>query len=186
MMRKEGKKDLRAKLLNALTLSRIVFGLIAVSFLLLDKPYWAVGFIIIGFLSDKLDGTLARWLKIQSKEGNLLDSVSDRIFQITIVLALIFLGKLPLFFIIFIGFWLVMELTLGILITRRLGKFYLFANHKWSAKITSFLGFLAFLSIILGSKMQLYFIYLLMASATWYMMGHINLLIKHKEKCLLE
>ncbi|MAG40193.1 hypothetical protein CMI41_04475 [Candidatus Pacearchaeota archaeon] len=179
------KKEKRG-ITNLVTLSRIFFALISVGFLAFDKTYLAISFFTIGYLTDKLDGTLARKFKIKSKMGNLLDSAADRIFQIIIVLALIFLGKLPLFFTIFLCFFMLGEVLFGIVMTRKLGKFYLFVNHRLSAKITSFMGFVTFGSIILDLPFQIYFIYILLLSLVVYAIDHIRLLVKNREKELLK
>lgn len=70
---------------NSLTVSRLVLAFI---FPFLDPKDWFL-FLIIGLLTEWLDGLLARALKAVSQFGRLLDPVADKLFVASVAVSLI-------------------------------------------------------------------------------------------------
>lgn len=83
-----------------------VTGLIIVNYSLimynLTKDYKYLVFTVIGLLCDYLDGYMARKLHIESKLGNLLDKVVDKINQTLIILTMINIYKIsPIYLLLY-------------------------------------------------------------------------------------
>ncbi len=80
---------------NQLTLLRLIF----IPFIIInlfDRHYgWALGLLVAAGLSDALDGLLARALKQQTKLGQYLDPIADKLLISTLFVVLSFLRKIP-------------------------------------------------------------------------------------------
>lgn len=76
---------------NLLSCSRLV---LAAGFVAADAPDARVGLIGVAAISDFLDGWLARRVKATSRWGALLDPFADRVFVLTAVATLLFIGTL--------------------------------------------------------------------------------------------
>lgn len=80
---------------NQLTLLRMLF-LPFIVICLLNRDYrWALGLFILAGLSDGLDGLLARRLHQQTKLGQYLDPVADKLLLSTMFLVLSILHQIP-------------------------------------------------------------------------------------------
>jgi len=72
--------------------------------------------LVIGFIfamTDWVDGYVARRFNQITKLGKLLDPISDRLFILTVVIAMVVVGLLPLWVVIVIGLRDVLMLTIG-------------------------------------------------------------------------
>ncbi|AMP88274.1 CDP-alcohol phosphatidyltransferase family protein [Legionella pneumophila] len=65
-----------------------ILGLLFIPFVLLDKPYIAISFLLLSGYLDTLDGSLARFQNKASDFGSAMDIVMDRIVEFSAVLAL--------------------------------------------------------------------------------------------------
>lgn len=83
------KKDFIKKIPNILSLLRIILIPIIVIFILLKIYVPAIILIIIGSLTDFIDGKLARYLNCTSRTGAALDTIADKLFVIGIIICLI-------------------------------------------------------------------------------------------------
>ena len=88
---------LLAQLPNALSVTRVVFGIILIKFCLQGALLFVILF--CAAISDALDGFIARRLGVQSEIGAVLDLAADGIFFLCALLLLFFLDLLP-------GIWL--------------------------------------------------------------------------------
>jgi cardiolipin synthase (CMP-forming) len=80
---------------NQLTLLRMVF-LPFIVINLIDENYgWALGLFVLAGLSDGLDGLLARTLHQQTRLGQYLDPVADKLLMSTMFLVLSVLHQVP-------------------------------------------------------------------------------------------
>lgn len=125
---------------NILTLSRVVFGIIVLIFLI--KGYDIAAFIlyVIGAFTDMFDGHFARKLKQTSDLGSFLDAICDRIFVLLIFFGLLILGKFEktilenIKWIILLPFWIVVELVIAFLVSKKTNKLYLSLIHRNSIR----------------------------------------------------
>lgn len=137
------KKKVTINLPNIVTFSRFIFGFVVLYLLLKGNAVWSAIFYFIGASTDMLDGQLARRLNEKTKLGGFLDALADRVFVFLVIIGLVFSGNLNhLIKLIFI-FWVIGELVLGIMITKKMHKFWLFAIHRNSIRLTAFMAFIA-------------------------------------------
>ena len=80
---------------NQLTLLRMVFLPFIVINLIDEKYGWALGLFVLAGLSDGLDGLLARTLHQQTRLGQYLDPVADKLLMSTMFLVLSVLHQVP-------------------------------------------------------------------------------------------
>lgn len=74
--------------------SRIVFALLIVSMALVDAsstPYWIVGLMIAGLISDIFDGIIARRLGVSSEKLRVWDSNVDQFFWLVSIASIFYL-----------------------------------------------------------------------------------------------
>jgi len=60
---------------------------------------WAAGILVLGALTDKLDGDIARWRNEVTEWGKILDPLADKICVTVMALVLLKLGDMPLWFV---------------------------------------------------------------------------------------
>ena len=60
---------------------------------------WAAGILLLGALTDKLDGDFARWRNEVTEWGKILDPLADKICVAVMSLVLLKLGDIPLWFV---------------------------------------------------------------------------------------
>ena len=97
-------------LLTALRALGIPFFLI---FVFEDQYSWAVLVLVFGGASDYLDGKLARALKQESRLGELLDPAVDRLYIVSVLIAMYLTESIPLWVLSVI---VVRDVALGILL----------------------------------------------------------------------
>ncbi len=80
---------------NQLTLARLIF----VPFIVINIVYqhwtWALALLVAAGLSDGLDGFLARALNQQTRLGQYLDPIADKMLLSSLFLVLSIVGKIP-------------------------------------------------------------------------------------------
>jgi phosphatidylglycerophosphate synthase len=80
---------------NSITMTGLICGLLAACWLWAGWIGWGLTFIMLSIFADILDGTVARVGRGVSFQGQLFDSISDRIVEIAWIGALIYIGFLP-------------------------------------------------------------------------------------------
>jgi cardiolipin synthase (CMP-forming) len=131
---------------NLLSLSRFVLLTVIVYFLITDNYIFASVFIVLLWLTDVLDGYIARKRNEISDFGKIIDPVADKISVVTISLLLLHKGLLPLwFFLIILGRDLII-LAAGFYIKK---KYKVVLQSNWIGKLTVFIVGLTLLNIIL-------------------------------------
>lgn len=83
---------------NILSFSRIFLGIGGFFALYYRNPPLFLLVIILGVLTDYLDGKLARSLKISSMDGFLIDNICDQLFEFFLCLSLYVFGFIPIYF----------------------------------------------------------------------------------------
>lgn len=127
------------------------------------------------YFSDLLDGYLARKLDQVSETGKIIDPLADKISVIVISLILLYLGKIPLWFVLIVVFRDLLILGFGIYLDKKkdirlmsnypgkiavfsIGVIILFAvtDNSFLLKINNYLYFVSLILIFYSS--YLYFI----------------------------
>jgi CDP-diacylglycerol--glycerol-3-phosphate 3-phosphatidyltransferase len=88
---------------NLLSISRAVLVVPFVAVMLSSLPsarVWGGVIMIVGALTDKFDGLLARKYGYETEWGRILDPLADKIGIAAIALVLLWLGDVPLWFVI--------------------------------------------------------------------------------------
>jgi CDP-diacylglycerol--glycerol-3-phosphate 3-phosphatidyltransferase len=86
---------------NLLSLLRLLLAVPFATVMLSSHPdsrIWGTVIIVLGVLTDKFDGVLARKLHQESEWGRILDPVADKVCVATAAVVLLVLGELPLWF----------------------------------------------------------------------------------------
>ena len=96
-----GAQDRVLTVPNALSVVRLLLVPVFLWLLFTDANAWAVGVLMFSGFSDWADGKIARLVANQSSRlGELLDPLVDRIYMITVPLALAVHGTVPWWFVI--------------------------------------------------------------------------------------
>lgn len=87
-----------------------------------NNRLWAIILIVIGFLSDLLDGYLARKLNEVSELGKIIDPLADKICIVTIIIILYLSNEISTFYFAVILLRDIIILFGGILVSKKIGK----------------------------------------------------------------
>lgn len=92
---------------NMLSLSRIVLSIPFVLVMVLNVPgarWWGLAIIVVGAITDNLDGALARKRNEVSEWGKILDPLGDKIGLAAVGIVLVLQGQVPVwFFLLLVG-----------------------------------------------------------------------------------
>lgn len=84
---------------NVLSMGRVLLAVPVAWLILVDGSLgWIFALLAVMVTSDWLDGRIARWSGRVSDWGKILDPLADKIAGVVIVLALVFRGMLPVWF----------------------------------------------------------------------------------------
>ena len=126
---------------NLLSIARLLLAVPFVAVTLSGVPgarLWGASLLLVGALTDKLDGVLARRLSQESEWGRILDPVADKVGIAAVGITLLALGDIPFWFVTFIVLRDVLILAGGLLLKRRRGV-VLPSNTagKWAVTVVS-------------------------------------------------
>jgi len=158
-----------------LTLLRLILvPFILICFLQENYQCAFVLFVIAGF-TDLIDGSVARWLKRQTKVGAILDPIADKALMVTTVACLLVLKVVPLWFFLLLALRDICILT-G-LAYFQIRKIEIELKPLWSSKlatlvnlVTVILGF----TLILGYPLHFWFLISLTLSTLLIVLSFIQ------------
>jgi CDP-diacylglycerol--glycerol-3-phosphate 3-phosphatidyltransferase len=109
-----------------------------------NARWWAVGIALLAMLTDKLDGDLARHLHAESEWGRILDPLADKVAVATFAIILLWLGIIPLWFVVVLVVRDLLILAGGLYLKQRTGE-VLPSNMagKWAVGVISMTMLLA-------------------------------------------
>ena len=111
---------------------------------------WWLTIIVVGGVSDLLDGYIARRFNVTSKGGGLLDGIADKFFVLSVLATLTYQGHLAIWQVLLV---LVRDLTIGIIAadTTRRRKWSDFGRLKPSTygKVTTLGQYVLMVTILL-------------------------------------
>jgi len=138
---------------------------------------WAVAILVLGIITDRLDGELARARKEETEWGRILDPLADKIAAATVALVLFRLSQLPLWFIVALLGRDLLILCGGILVKARRGL-VLPSNvyGKWTIGIIGLL----FFSLLVEAP-EAISIVLLFASAAGLLISFVAYIVRFVE-----
>ena len=156
----EIKQEVLLNIPNSLTILRILLVFIAVYMLFSGFSRLSVAIVFaIAAITDTLDGQLARLLKQTTKIGARLDQISDRLFAIVIVIALVvYFSRNDNGSILFVFMAISREIVgfPGLIIRIMRGKDTY--SVKYIGKATTVLQFTTFSFLIAGFSFSFYFV----------------------------
>lgn len=148
-MAASGDKAVHISLPNALSLFRILLTPVFLYYAYIGQQVIALVVFFLAALSDWADGFLARYLKQESKLGELLDPLADKVLLVASFVGFFFLDKVPLWImLIAVGRDVFLVLS-GIFIL--LKKFDFRMKPSRLSKINTFLQMLYIASIAFGA-----------------------------------
>ena len=139
MLIRKNLQKLALNIPNSLSISRLILVFPLIFFLEINRPSYVFVLIIIGGLTDYLDGLIARKFNLKTRLGAILDPLSDKVFYL---IPLVFLCKNNL-----IPFWsltLILFRELIISSLRNLTK-----NGLPASMLGKFKTFFFFISVII-------------------------------------
>jgi len=143
--RKANQGELLGQLPNTLTAARLVIALIFP----FVTPDWHLTLIVLGLLSEFLDGFLARLLKSTSYLGQVLDPIADKALVLSVSITWVYLGDLE------ISQWLLLatrDLGVALIVLALIGRGRLLraraVKAELASKITTALQYLVFFLLL--------------------------------------
>jgi CDP-diacylglycerol--glycerol-3-phosphate 3-phosphatidyltransferase len=136
---------------NLLSISRVLLAIPFAAVMLSSIPsanIWGGVVLAVGALTDKLDGYVARRYHQETEWGRILDPLADKIGVAVVALVLLYLGRLPVWFVAAILSRDIIIFCGGLVLKARTGK-VLPSNMtgKWAVGIISVALFLAVLDV---------------------------------------
>jgi cardiolipin synthase len=118
------------------------------------KSHYIAAFIVfaIAALTDTVDGKVARWLNQKSELGSMLDAVADRCLGAATGIALILMGKIPIWALVIFICYVGLEIYIGTWITIKFKRFYLYCVHRNSIRYFAVLLFIIIAGYVLNFK----------------------------------
>jgi len=134
---------------NVISVVRIGFAPVVYMLLMNDQRLIAFIVYIIGALTDALDGFIAKRFNQMSDIGSVLDALSDRVYILIVVLALISLDNISWFIYFGMGIWILEEVILGLLLTLKNKRIYLRDIHRDSIRAAAVFVFVTLAGMII-------------------------------------
>ena len=154
---------------------------------LILKEYFIAAFVVyvIAISTDLIDGLTARILNQKTSLGAMIDAFADRVLCITVVLALFFTGIIPSWVFVLLTSIFLIEWLIGIWITAKYRKFYLYFAHRNSARHTAVLIFIVIGGLVLNFKYFLPYTYgllvLTIPFVIYSVVDYIRHILTHKK-----
>lgn len=146
-------------LVNGITLSRILICPVILWLLFANCQLPIANLLLAAFLTDALDGFLARKLKVISEQGTKLDSFADDCLFITCCIVIFFLHNPVVFANLFLLGCLVFILTIKLLMLWIIRKKIFSGLHTWLSKSAAFFQAVFFIhSMFFQPSQNLFFI----------------------------
>jgi len=109
-----------------------------------DARMWAMGVLLVSFVTDMLDGFIARTFNQITNLGKILDPIADKLMQITVLICLAIFNKSLIWIVVFV---FIKDAILGI------GAIYMYKRGiigaaNWFGKISCFVSLVSTLVLI--------------------------------------
>lgn len=122
---------------NIITCIRIALIPVFASFYLTDKFSTAIVVLALIIVSDLLDGYLARKYSLQTRTGELLDPIADKLSIVTVCVCLFITGLVPVWFFTAIIAKELFMLSCGVLANYVFKKQSAVSKAKWYGKLAT-------------------------------------------------
>lgn len=112
-----------------------------------DSKYIAMGILCISFITDVLDGFIARRFNMISDLGKILDPLADKVMQITVLVCIAFSHKELIWLVVML---LVKDVLIGIGALVQFIKQKKVSQANWFGKVSCFLSVVCSLVLMFG------------------------------------
>ena len=138
---------------NILSLFRIVLiPFIVWAYFGLEKPYIALGLIILSAITDIVDGFIARKFNMVSDFGKILDPIADKLTQGTVIICLTLKYQLMR---VLITLFIVKEIIMGLMGAITLKKYGKVNSAKWYGKVNTVILYAVMMLLVLFPDINL-------------------------------
>lgn len=152
---------MKKNLANYFTISRMILSIILL-FFLNDKPVFLIIF-SIAFITDAIDGRVARATKTQSDLGSKLDDIADTMLGAVMGIAIfVWLGMELLVYLGFASILIAIRLFNVYYTKQKFGKVYVI--HTYGNKLTSFIAYLIPITFILFDTYAFFYIVIIVGT----------------------
>jgi cardiolipin synthase (CMP-forming) len=134
---------------NVLTFIRFLIVPIFGVYLFLEYYVIAVSLFIIAGITDVLDGYIARKFNLITNFGKIADPMADKLMQLTALVILTYLNKIPILILIII---LSKELLMGIGSILLYKKDHFVVSANWYGKLSSVIFYFAIIVLIINDE----------------------------------
>jgi cardiolipin synthase (CMP-forming) len=110
---------------NSLSILRVLLVIPALMALFSGNPegkWWALFWMGLAVLTDKLDGDIARWMHAESEWGRILDPLADKVGVGAVAIALLVKGWIPLWFVLVLLLRDLLILAGGLVLRKKTGE----------------------------------------------------------------
>lgn len=164
---------------NILTTLRLIFSLILPIFWFNVPNTILILSIILIFLTDFVDGFLARKFKVQTLYGSLLDVVADK--ALSVILMFLLLNKINIFiYVVLMECLIALINTYGSIIGKQIVSSRVGKKKMWILSITIILGYMYNYNLI-NYNVIVIFSCLTILMQIWTMIDYILNIIKQRE-----
>lgn len=164
---------------NILTTLRLIFSLILPIFWFNVPNTLLILSIILIFLTDFVDGFLARKFKVQTLYGSLLDVVADK--ALSVILMFLLLNKINIFiYVVLMECLIALINTYGSIIGKQIVSSRVGKKKMWILSITIILGYMYNYNLI-NYNVIVIFSCLTILMQIWTMIDYILNIIKQRE-----
>lgn len=160
---------------NGLSLFRLVIAPVIMFLIIFDKMYFALVLFILAALTDFLDGYASRKFKKETKIGDLLDKLSDKL-----LLGFIILG----FIIKYNAYWSLFVLIL--VVASYIAGFHYFIKYKYRAtllgKINVWLQAITIVAFMIDFEYKFYLFWIVVIITAYVGLSYVYRILKKSYK----
>ena len=175
---------------NIVSLFRIYLTIPIIFFIWLEGKYYILSIVllVIAYISDAVDGILARWLNQVSEWGKIIDPLGDKILSTALVVTFYQMGEVSLWFLLIV---VGRDLLISIFSTKMVKNFRFVYHSALIGKIVTFMLFVFYLFILLRfigfvnvnfiKNLEIIVILFVVVSGMYYLTLYIRKFSEYKE-----
>lgn len=165
---------------NILTTARLLYSFILPLIWLYVPAYVLILSMVIIFLTDFIDGFLARKYKVQTLYGKLMDVGADK--ALSVILMILLLGKIKIFVYVLILEVIIALITIyGSFVGRHIFSSKIGKKKMWILSITIILGYMYYYGIV-NYNIIILTSYLTIIFQIWTMVDYMISIVKNKNE----
>lgn len=166
---------------NVVSIFRIYLTVPIVLFLWMEWYVFCLVLVIIGYISDAVDGILARSLNQVSEWGKVLDPLGDKILSTALVVSFAYMGMVSVMFCVLV---VLRDLLISIVSSKIARNYSLIKQSAFVGKLVTFMLGIFYSVIILNLIMplgkevimisEIVILFFVVLSGVYYLVGYLN------------